>query len=1000
MQDLFHADQLAEKIESSLRPFLEKYRKKICSVILGSADDFKTIQIWLDKKWEDFGHYDQYNKAVTSFEDRSFVDIVQNLDENKSYECLQDAIQFKSFGNTLLFTHESLNRYYQSLENRWRLMLVAATTRVCERRALGEFPKPLAFKVLNISNGNHPDMVGIYGTGSKPMPITIGINEQELELWVHAESDAFNFVLTDPENHADFSAMFDTEGSAYRLPFTQITACGLFGECGEYSECCLYLAVADNHWKIDTTSTGSDSVLLPEAKVPEYLAGLLRATAPEKYTPLISMPSPDNTAALAKWLHDLQLLHFDFGWKDLEIAIDRFGIQAAYAVLPIFKPEHELYQAMHKTAVDLFLNAGKFESALASLEKLDVDRREDMFEEEWAIFVGLQQFEQARTLLKKHHAQDLQDWKRDRLTCMGSLITALEGDEERALMLLQPLQDDPCPWILARALAKNDSPQACATLIRAFAHYRKPMPLDEHFRAFPPLHTLLERRNNIQRQAVVNSAHIAQQRVMVKPDAHRLDMLAAVRAKLSSDTPEIWQRSRQVNFPEGAPVRIISSKGNLHVLGYNAQWATLDPRNKLKLGKVTELGEQVDCAAEYDGLLYFVNKRHGIEVIDVASGVKAANYPRYFYDTACSIAVNATHIAVCSNLGVEIYRHERGKHAEFDTLLGAGEKSIPYAWAKDAVFDGNDLYVAAGNAGLIVYRIAETPRPTLVSVLSLAVAKPFVDRVVKIENRLYLEVQGALWIVDVADSAHPQSLAFYLGSEKSYFALPPMLTEDSLLFADREEPVLWAFDKKTGLPAEKICALSDGQGGSVSLYYLKDTYLLSEQAFLAVAKHGIFRIEKIPCPELSSGPLDQIRTLENALYTKVMDAVQAYASASIDCDIGALMLEFSNKKLELCLIAPRDLAGIQGYSNTTLAKESLDPVELGLDWVLPDTWPHDRLVEKDLKNAQRALLESVMERVATTDMECYYKQNLYLIIEMYNESIDRNSTFVYKILRK
>ena len=45
MQDLFHADQLAEKIESSLRPFLEKYRKKICSVILGSADDFKTIQI-------------------------------------------------------------------------------------------------------------------------------------------------------------------------------------------------------------------------------------------------------------------------------------------------------------------------------------------------------------------------------------------------------------------------------------------------------------------------------------------------------------------------------------------------------------------------------------------------------------------------------------------------------------------------------------------------------------------------------------------------------------------------------------------------------------------------------------------------------------------------------------------------------------------------------------------------------------------------------------------
>ena len=247
---------------------------------------------------------------------------------------------------------------------------------------------------------------------------------------------------------------------------------------------------------------------------------------------------------------------------------------------------------------------------------------------------------------------------------------------------------------------------------------------------------------------------------------------------------------------------------------------------------------------------------------------------------------------------------------------------------------------------------------------------------------------------------HPQSLAFYLGSEKSYFALPPMLTEDSLLFADREEPVLWAFDKKTGLPAEKICALSDGQGGSVSLYYLKDTYLLSEQAFLAVSKHGIFRIEKIPCPELSSGPLDQIRTLENALYTKVMDAVQAYASASIDCDIGALMLEFSNKKLELCLIAPRDLAGIQGYSNTTLAKESLDPVELGLDWVLPDTWPHDRLVEKDLKNAQRALLESVMERVATTDMECYYKQNLYLIIEMYNESIDRNSTFVYKILRK
>ncbi len=993
---------LCEKLEKIIMESLREEYREIIEMIFFEIDEnnYTDINIYFLDKWNEYAYLNDDLKIAT-LQDNSFKNYVDTLDIHSQMAPLKDAVILNCSGNQLRFIDPALNSYYKNLENHWRMTLVEAVQLLAEREKIGVFEKLVSLNVGNLFSSQHPEIISIYKKQGEKNLVSIEVKKLALtcSVWARFVENGIYFFLTDSKKIELFRSIFKVQNNSCFLDFNRLKFFSFYLENSR--EHLSYIEQDGSHYKFKVEGSYLDEFGSLENSTGSYL----RVACPEKEV-IISenMPPVDSKKIFRKWLKNRKELKIDFGWLELEKAEKIHGIIIVDEILSFADKESKYFVALHHASVKLYVKAKEYNKALASWLCLTEEHQNDLWEEYAIILMSLKHDAEFKSFVQSlYDDEKIYDWRKQDLSYIESLWHCRKGDNKRAVEILEkiPVEDRRSyyPWYAACAYAGLKPEYALEQFVLALNACRHNLPVDEDFKNIPPMEELLKKKSAALNCKKTRATAFSVSGESVKPESETINLISSIREMFLSEKPCAYQKKTKCEHLTGLERYLFGYRKKTYSLSTKGVCGQIIHENGgFYIENKIDLDKDISCVEVLEGRLYIAVNNEGLYSVDLETWKIQHHYNRLFSEDVDSMFVDDNYILLCSLLGLEVYRRA-GDDWNFVTLLSGGENQIPYSWAKDAVLVGNYIYIAAGNAGLLVYKLDNnSERVHYLTRLSLESETSFVDKIQVLDGMLVLQVENALWTVDIENRRHPVHKYFYQPSQKSHLKLPAIFNGRNHLVFDNEEPVVWEVDFKKNIikPAPFMDEILENSFISYNLY---DAISIDDKKNIVSTGYGIYLIEHIKCSPLVDNFYDEIDRSFDAIILSMVNGLVEFG-AECKTKISYIEIKHGYKAFELRIYSDRALVGMQGYEKEALRDYEFMFEDFNISTQVNKLFPYSDMVDKTNKETIKIFIKKLLIELSKTDI---FKQisnkKVYLISIHYHEDIDRTTSCVEQIIK-
>ncbi len=1006
---LTNSKDLAIKLEKTLlEKFNEKTRTNLKMIVFGfNPYDYTSINIWFLNEWEDFLYINENEREATITDD-SFSKIADCINGINELPLFENSIRLQHFYNRLRFSNKLQDKYYNSLENHRRFSLIDAVQTLCQRQNLSEFDNLIGFWVTNLHSVEHPELVSLYSPkGDKELlPIKLerdGIENDDAACWCKLEDNGIHLFCPDPDCLDDFKEIIRKDSTTYFINYREVKYFGIKKD-GEIRS--VHVLTSDNQkFQINKNTTGANGVLVPSAYIENNIYRHFRQHCSGKEVTVGDMPNPHDNEIFMAWVQGQRELSINFGWRDLNNAIEKHGIIAALKFLPSIQPNDYLYKVLHKTAIDPLIRAQCYQEAYHSYKCLSEEQQVALWRSHIVILIGLKKHQALeKTMADIRAGKNFYEWMEFHLREIESLLLWRKSEVQKAISVLEsiPKEKRGSDYIWYEACFYSEvKPSYALQQFKLAMNYPKPsLPVAEDYRFHKEITGIQKQKQEAINHAKGISKQIEQERVLANPNVIKLNMWQTLKKSLREKNSEKWQEIATVKPQTGSPKYLFKYQGRIYHLSSSGELSQVNYHNEVMiLENASIVSKNVECAFQYGKLLFVAAEGQGILTINLTTAKILHQQSRYFTERISGMFVDKNYLILCTVAGVEFYVKEQGYQWRFVNLLGVGTDRLAYSWAKDAIIVDDNLYVAAGNAGLLIFTLNNQKIPVYHTRLVFNAKQPFVDKIQCVNNRLLLNPNKGIWVVSIEDRKNPVSLTFFRGTQKSELCLPIIIESDDWLVFDNGQPTVWEIDGNT-LKQNNKQKVIQGSDSSMSIYhcfhnaipFAKNQYLIAE------SDYDLSLIQTKSCETLTTKIEDQLYEKTEIFFVSMQSALEKFSQLHNE-KIGFLEISGGWSSLVLTLFTPQPLVGMQNYNRNKLITFEFKFEAFDIHINTDEHWPNDELVEKGIQLAKKKLIRSLLKKLSNTII---FKEisadKVYMLSNYYYADIDRSAICVEKCI--
>ncbi len=991
---------LTSALNERISAFIREKALKPVSIILGWNYSGDGICVWFDDSWEDFGYYEADDSAFVQ-EAVYFSHALEGIPYGAKFVMENTPHEYPVFGNRIVFRNELFSSEYNLVRNASLEALVDICRKLCSSMILEISDHLVSFKVMGISDSEHPELICFYGiSGSDPLLFLEVKNEKaDLNCYCMSGEEGLIFFMHGDEIEREWEKVFKTDSSVYEIPYERMR---YFSTEKNLTPGEIVIVLDSDVFRLNRARSNKKHILHDAGSVTAHITKKLQEKRPAAHREVPPMPPPYEKEEFQNWCRFLHESRGDFGWKDLEFAVKKYGTDFIYSFVPEFYKESRYYDITLKQAAEILAREGDFEYAGKCFEQIS----ESMQRNEWGLYLdillGVRDYETASQFISEKMRENSAGWQRAELYYRQIFLKASTGNVHEALSDLENIESDERSryhdWFLAHGMAHIDQNRAMEILIPLLTSGHPVIPGEIHFSEFDKIHEVFRDRKKILHRAREYDKLIEERHTPVKPHAEISDSISLMKMNIQSDSPRRWVLGSEFSTGGENVRNIFAYKSDVYfVTGKGCLYQLSESEGELISVLVMDFRIKVRSVSLWENMVFLAGEGAPVTVYDMSQKTICAEIDRLFPGAPDYIYGNEEFIIVSTVAGAEVYDKFSGEY-KLKGMIGVGSSVIDYAWPRGIIMVDDFLYVASGNAGLAVYKLKNGEEPEFVSVLACDVPRPFCTDVVQSGDLLIINVEGLQWILDISDRENPVSLKILKSSENGMMT-GPGFDGKNLYFLEKDRPMMWGYtcDGKDVFDAR--CIQIVNKDGEESFIYYAESILFCGGRLFVAAKDSIYLLSQYAAEKLDCGVITKLNDKFSEIYRGLIKNLNEQSLVLNMQNVGFVKVEKIYDKLAVSLYSECSFAEFSGYSAEQLFV-CHDILSLaGIELVFSQNFPYGYFLEKEFEKVSELLGRRIIEKLSGEKLK-WYAETVWFISSGYNESADRELMTVEKVISR
>jgi hypothetical protein len=991
---------LTRKIENALVGAINRYNDDIVSVILGWNDSRTKILMWFDNEWEDFGYYDD-NEAIATIDEPAFAQLINQIPQGNTLKIDKELINFPEFGNVLGFNNKEYESNYNTIRNAQLQALVDVSQNICKNQSIGKFNNLVSFKVMHLSDGEHPEIAAIYADhGNKDlMFVEVDNGDNSIECYCRITEQSLVFFLTDLGLLDEWEGIFNSKKQSQTIDYEGIIN---FLPIKIKNGNSLNLNTKEHGiFDIKEVRGNQKHCLYNTSVIIHNIVQTLRKKSKAIEKKQLEMPSPDKEPEFLNWCNYLKKTKNDFGWRDLEIAVAKYGVSFIYKFIPLFYKESKYYDVTLLTAIRELLKAGEFEFAYDCFNMLSSEKKAENGMLLLDILLGQEKYSEALPIIEKREDNELGKWEEINLKYRKALILNAKGKHQSALNLINTInredRDIDYKWFKALIIANENEMEALSQIEPLLSMTQPVLPSKKHFDKFAHINAIFNKKKHLVAAVKNNDKVVVQKQRTVKINRESHHYYPLLSKNLKSKNPLKWEVLQEIQLTNGYPLGFFNFNGCNYCFTQKGFLYELSvENNKLELKNEMLVEPNPVTIFAHKNLVYVATESNSVIVYNIATKQVCSKINRLTDKRIDYLFANKNYLVISSTAGVEVYT-STNENYQLISLLSVGTSVLPYTWAKQAQIIGDYLYIASGNAGLVTYKMKGNEEPQFIGLLSCDFDNPFCSEIIHYNNRLIINMEGNHWVVDITNPEQAKSETVLFGQRKGNM-FGPFFYNNMISFIEEGKPIIWNYSLDTKNKKNISCEYMIKANIEIYPYYIKQVALINKLLLLAT-KSEYYLLQQQATKPLDISPLKALN--EN------IDKICDYIETELNNHFG------KNKKQKASYIVLESLYGeisLKAYASGLLTeltsynlKKLFEIDEIlnknGIQITVPDTFPYEELFMKEQNEEIHKFGKELLKRLSAT-IPAWFNHKTHFIYNGYNPQIDRNIYSIEQIINK
>jgi len=923
-------EQLAEEIISAINNALDNgtvERDEVSQIIAGVSEDCQAILLWSIDEWEDYDSHDE-DRAFAEISNASWLDEVDRilLPDLPSSVLPQETENQAALRIPLKFCDPKQNALFRGLVLKLRDELVGALRLVAVSGKLGKFSNMVGLMGQGISKSGYADLVAFYHPKGN-LPI-LPIHEHR-----GRDTDVYQFGVCTSEG----VTMFYPEGEGDGLEEDNLPSSSkeyLFADMvyfrGERHD--IWFRIKGELYDIYFSAGHCHDEWggLSQDEVMEILTQHFRTQPHLEFDPY-TMSDPSDKDTFMQWFTLFQELSpgnpFIKVFNSIDKGLEDYGPDAATSFLDLLEEGSEQRPEVIRCFGRYLLQQGDSLKALELFESLEGQNRLYEWKHELRALLDVKRPEDLLSRADELCREDEKYLVESAPLRAMALSSLGKQNEARELMDTVPLKkrEELYWWAMACIAARENESNAIDYLHSAFAKGPARIacnPAD--LEGFPELLRLYKKREQLHTRAGDDSAAAEEVVKRITAEVLEIDSRETPLAYLDTvDEVYSWNVSQTLEYEDKRSVKKLVKKDGDTVCALMKDGTisryTLSPSHGAVIEKKTDYNFKGSDIAFHEGFQFIADWPRGLVVIhDDGKELLEKEYVpgRFFSDKPGSVAVDSTgKLAVATgNRGAELYDISDPENPQFLSLAATGYPRENY-YGKEAVIEGDVLYVAAGWGGLLTFDIGNPAEPKILGGLSLQDQEFIAERIELHREYAVIYSRNSVWLVNIKNRKAPESICLIRGDRLeivTWQELEPEGNAERFLLVDGGGDYMWVLEvgKNNRPRITEVMPIQDEEGEAKRLTGLNDAVIIDDSHLITFTDYEIFVLEKSKRPSLDKTIEESIFSLEDGIVGWIDEQLRDYGTASPGYPLGVLVLAVNTDACEISLDIPRSAAGI------------------------------------------------------------------------------------------